>query len=167
MLYLVLGGPSTYPHFFLFFFVFAVQVGCFLFSCLPDCLSVHLHLLICCWFSIVCFSFQLLYSSALVLFYIFYLCWVLLHSSFNSIEHLYDHRFELFSRSLLIFILFSSFSEVLFFSLEHIPFSHFVLSLCVCFYASGETATFTSLEGVALCRNVPSVDCMCLMAFAG
>ena len=35
----------------------------------------------------------------------------------------------------------------------------YFLTFCVSFYKLGETATFPSLEGVALCRNAPSIDC--------
>ena len=54
---------------------------------------------------------------------------------------------------------------ILFFHLEHVPLSH-VLIFCVCFYELGEIATFPNLEGVALGRSVPCVDCVCWVAMA-
>ena len=71
------------------------------------------------------------------------------------------------SGRLLISIFLGSFSEVLFFSLECILFFSFCLTVYVCFYELGETVTFSSLKGVALCRNVPCIDCVCLVALFG
>lgn len=43
----------------------------------------------------------------------------------------------------------------------------FCLTFGVCFYELGKTATSLCLKGVAWCRNVPSADCVCLVALVG
>ena len=53
---------------------------------------------------------------------------------------------------------FSSFFEVLFFCLEHLPLSP--LSDFVCFYELCGVGTSSSLEGGALQKNVSCVDCV-------
>lgn len=53
-------------------FLFAVLIGWFPLFCLPDHWSILLHHLICCWFLLVYFSVQLLFSSA---------CWLIFGTS--------------------------------------------------------------------------------------
>lgn len=56
---------------------------------------------------------------------------------------------------------------ILFFPLEHVSLSpHFVLR-SVYFYQLGRVATSPSLEEVTLCKSIPCVGCMCLVALAG
>lgn len=43
----------------------------------------------------------------------------------------------------------------------------FCFTFGVCFYELDKTATSPCLKGVILCRNVPSVDCMYLVALGG
>lgn len=41
--------------------------------------------------------------------------------------------------------------------------SSFCLTFCILFYELGRIITFSSLKVVALCRNIPTVDGMCLV----
>ena len=106
-----------------------------------------LYPLICYCFSLVYFLFQLLYSLALIgSFYIFCIFVQVLtefiHFSSKFIEHLYDHYFELLSRS-LISVLFSSLSEFFFFLFFHWNIFHCLLILSDSLWS----ATFPVPEG--------------------
>ena len=63
--------------FYFFFFLFAVPTRWFWLPYVPDCWSVLLRPLICCWFPLVYFSFQLLCSSVMLDSYLYFLslCW--------------------------------------------------------------------------------------------
>lgn len=104
-----------YILFFFFFLVFALQLSCFPLPCLPGNWSI-LHPLFCYWFSLVCFSYYILqFWLVLFLYFFLSLCWSSqwVHSLFlKGSEYLYDHHFELFTRHMLIFFSFSSFSMV-------------------------------------------------------
>ena len=91
-------------HCLKFFFLFTVLIRWFSLFCLPDCWSV-LHPLICYWFILVYFSFQLLYPSVLIGSFLYFLslCWNShwVHPLFSRVSgHLYDYYFELFILSI-------------------------------------------------------------------
>ena len=71
-------APLNHPHFIGFLFLFAVLIACFLPPYLPNHWFDPLLHLISCWFPLMYFSFQLLYTSLMTgCFYVFYLslCW--------------------------------------------------------------------------------------------
>ena len=135
------------------FYIFLFWLGDFHYPRLfPDYWFVLLYHLICYWFPVVYFSFQLLYSSALIGSFLYFLtlfwssyCVPPLFSKFS--EHLCEHYFEFFIRQLISFISLKCVSEVcLVLSLGTYFFiSSFCLALCVCFYVLGKTATSLGL----------------------
>ena len=127
----------------------------------PDCWPILLYFLIYCWFFLMYFSFQLLYSSALI-------------SSFSYFLFVYwgCHYIYPFLSSVIIFMTITlnflsgklfiptSLSFLLRFCLILLFGTYsFLFSLClnlyICFYVLGISATSPNLEGVVLYRLCP------------
>ena len=90
-----------------FLFIFPFLIGWFPLPWLQDHWFVLTHSQICCWFSLLHFSFHLLYYSALwFFFYIFYffleVLTVFIYSSPKFREHLYNFLFKQFYWNILI-----------------------------------------------------------------
>ena len=80
---------------FSFLISFSALVGCFLLPCFPiRWFNTLLHL-ICCWFLLVYYSFQLLYSSFLTVFLWFICPFACCWSLPKFLNHCYKHCFEL------------------------------------------------------------------------
>ena len=134
-------------------------MGWFPLTCFPDCWSVLLQPLICCWFPLLCFLFQLLSSSVLIgsFFNIFCLCKFSLSPSLPPLTVvtilmtiiLNTLSGKFLSCHLVLFLTFLSFALVCKNSFL------FSFCLCVCLYALGRSAPAPVLERVGLCRRCP------------
>lgn len=134
-------------------------MGWFPLTCFPDCWSVLLQPLICCWFPLLCFLFQLLNSSVLIgsFFNIFCLCKFSLSPSLPPLTVvtilmtiiLNTSSGKFLSCHLVLFLTFLSFALVCKNSFL------FSFCLCVCLYALGRSAPAPVLERVGLCRRCP------------
>lgn len=97
------------------FFPSPVPLDCLSIMLSSKSLIIPLHLLICCGFSLVYFSFHLLFfTSGYFLFSLFVVVLPeLIHSSLKSGEHLCNHCFEYFFRSVGQLSIIQFFSEIL------------------------------------------------------
>lgn len=134
----------SFNIFSLFFFLFSAQLDCFLLSCFPAHWPI-LHSLVCCWFPLVYFKFHLFSCSSLIPFL------HILH--FNSYSHWCLHSFSSSVSSVTItFNILSGISPIsvalcsILSSRTYSSVFPFCLTLCVCFYVLGRSATSSSLE---------------------
>ena len=136
----------------------------------PGSWSTVLYYIICYWFPlsvIVFFSsdwFCLIFSKSLLKISLYFSILLLSIVSILLTISMYSMSGKLLTSVSLGFFL--GFYFVLSFG-TYSSVSSFCLTLGVCFYELGRTATSPSPEGVALCGTVYSVDCLYLVALAG